>query len=129
MTRERVTRERVKGPILALCVLGLALTAAADGLRDPTRPPLPENRAAPAAREPAPVLSAVLSFGGERTAIFNGHLVRPGSVVGHYTIDSILEDGVRYTHASSTHELHLAHDKSTIKKPAAEAARAPAGVP
>lgn len=121
--------ERMRAPMLAVCALGLALTAAADGLRDPTRPPLPESHAAPAGREPAPVLSAVLSFGGERTAIFNGHLVRSGSVVGDYTIDSILEDGVRYTHANGTHELRLAHDKSTVKKPAAEAARAPSGAP
>lgn len=118
----------MKRPILAVCALGLALTAAADGLRDPTRPPLPESHAAPAAHEPAPVLSAVLSFGGERTAIFNGRLVRSGSVVGAYTIDSILEDGVRYTHANGTHELRLAHNESTVKKPA-EAARASSGAP
>ena len=119
----------MKRPIFAVCALGFTLTAAADGLRDPTRPPLPENHAAPAAREPAPVLSAILSFGGERTAIFNGHLVRSGSVVGDYTIDSVLEDGVRYTHANGTHELHLAHNRSTVKKPAAEAARASSGAP
>lgn len=119
----------MKRPILAVWALGFTLTAAADGLRDPTRPPLPESHTTPAAREPAPVLSAVLSFGGERTAIFNGHLVRPGSVVGDYTIDLILEDGVRYSHAKGTHELRLAPNKSTVKKPAAEAARAPSGVP
>lgn len=119
----------MKAALLALCALIFTISAAADGLRDPTRPPLPESHAAPAAREPAPVLSAVLSFGGERSAIFNGHLVRSGSVIGGYTIDSILEDGVRYTHANGTHELRLAHSKSTVKKPAAEAARASSGAP
>jgi hypothetical protein len=120
----------MKRTLIALCALGLALTAAADGLRDPTRPPLPESHAAaPAAREPAPVLSAVLTFGGERRAIFNGRLVRSGSVVGAYTIDSVLEDGVRYTYANGTHELRLAHNKSTVKMPAAEAARASSGAP
>jgi len=111
-----------------LALLGLAWTASADGLRDPTRPPLPKSQAA-VAHEPAPVLSAVLSFNGERTAIFNGRLVRSGSVVGAYTIDSVFEDGVRYRHASQTHELHLAHKGSTVKKPAAEPARASSGAP
>jgi hypothetical protein len=109
---------------LMLGALGLAWTTAADELRDPTRPPLRENRAA-AQSEPAPVLSAVLNFNGERTAIFNGRLVRPGSVVGAYTIDSVLEDGVRYRRANQPHELHLARNASTFKKPTAEPARAP----
>ena len=108
--------------------LGLALTASADELRDPTRPPLPQSRTA-AFHEPLPVLSAVLTFGGERTAIFNGQLVRGGSIVGAYTIDSVLEDGVRYRHANQWYELHLVHPSTTFKKPAADAQRAPAGVP
>lgn len=112
---------------LGIAGLGLALTAGADGLRDPTRPPLAQTHAA-APQEPLPQLSAVLTFDGKRVAIFNGRLVRPGSVVGAYTIESVLEDGVRYRHASQTHELHLAHTGSTMKKPAAEALPAPSGV-
>jgi hypothetical protein len=108
--------------------LGLAWTANADGLRDPTRPPLPQSHAA-ALRESVPVLSAVLTFGGMRTAIFNGQLVRSGSVVGAYTIDSVLEDGVRYRRANQWHELHLVHAATTFKKPAAETLRASSGVP
>ncbi len=119
------------GPMQGLAItvgaLGLALTASADALRDPMRPPLPQSHAAIPA-EPAPVLTAVLTFNGERTAIFNGCLVRAGSVVGAYTIDSVLEDGVRYRHANQLHELHLAHPASTVKRPAAEPARAPSGV-
>jgi hypothetical protein len=111
-----------------LGALGLAWTSGADELRDPTRPPLRENRTA-AHSEPAPVLSAVLNFNGERTAIFNGRLVRPGSVVGAYTIDSVLEDGVRYRRANQPHELHLAHNASTFKKPAADPEPHPSGVP
>jgi len=113
----------------AAAALGLAWAASADGLRDPTRPPMPEGHTAAAASEPAPVLSAVLTFNGERTAIFNGRLVRSGSVVGAYTIDAVLEDGVRYRRASQTHELHLAHNGTTIKKPAAGPARAASGAP
>ena len=108
--------------------LGLGWTANADGLRDPTRPPLPQSHAT-ALRESVPVLSAVLTFAGERTAIFNGHLVRGGSVVGAYTIDSVLEDGVRYRHANQWHELHLAHAAATFKKAAADSQRVPSGVP
>jgi hypothetical protein len=113
--------------LLLLAALGFCFPAHADGLRDPTRPPLPQSHIA-ALREPEPVLSAVLTFGGERTAIFNGQLVRGGSVVGAYTIDSVLEDGVRYRHANQWHELHLVHAATTFKKPAAEAPRVPAGV-
>jgi hypothetical protein len=114
--------------VAALCVAALGPTLArSEELRDPTRPPLPQSHAA-APREPAPVLSAVLTFNRERSAIFNGQLVHRGSVVGAYTIDSVLEDGVRYRHDSQWHELHLAHTASTVKKPAAEPARVPSGV-
>jgi hypothetical protein len=105
--------------LVLLAALGLACTAHADGLRDPTRPPLRQSHTT-ALREPQPVLSAVLTFAGQRTAIFNGQLVRGGSVVGAYTIDSVLADGVRYRHANQWHELHLAHATTTLKKPAAE---------
>jgi hypothetical protein len=114
--------------LVLLAALGFCFPAHADGLRDPTRPPLPQSHAA-ALREPVPVLSAVLTFAGERTAIFNGQLVRSGSVVGAYTIDSVLEDGVRYRQANQWHELHLAHAATTFKKAAADTQRAPSGVP
>jgi hypothetical protein len=118
---------RMKGLAVTVGALGLASTAFSDGLRDPMRPPLPQTHAA-IPTEPAPVLTAVLTFNGERTAIFNGCLVRGGSVVGAYTIDLVLEDGVRYRRANQLHELHLARPASTVKRPAAEPARAPSGV-
>jgi hypothetical protein len=113
-------------------VLSLAWAANADELRDPTRPPtLPRHAAAPheTAREIAPTLSAVLNFNGERRAIFNGHLVRSGSSVGGYTIDAVLEDGVRYRHAGLSRELHMAHPVSSLKTPAVDVLRASSGVP
>jgi hypothetical protein len=113
--------------LLILGGVGLALTATGEGLRDPMRPPLPQTHTA-AAQEAAPVLSAVLNFNGERSAIFNGHLVRSGSTLGAYTIEAVLEDGVRYRHAGSTQVLHMAHTMATLKQPAAVAARAPNGV-
>jgi hypothetical protein len=109
-------------------VLGVAQCAAAQEIRDPTRPPMRDAQATDAAREPAPVLSAVMSFNGRRIAIFNGRVVSGGSVVGAYTIDSVLEDGVRYRHANATHELHLARPATTFKKPAAGPARVASGV-
>jgi len=113
---------------LGLCAaLALAATSAAAEIRDPTRPPSAAARTGEAVREPAPVLSAVMSFNGKRKAIFNGHVVTDGSVLGGYIIDAVLEDGVRYRHANVTHELHLAHP-TTIKKPAAEPPRTPSGV-
>ena len=118
---------------LLLLTLGAALfgsppDARADELRDPMRPPAPAARAEHApAREAGPVLSAVLAFQGRRSAIFNGRLVHEGSVIGPYTIESVLEDGVRYRNAGLTHELHLPHPESPIKKPAAEPARTPSG--
>jgi hypothetical protein len=114
--------------LLWIGVLTLAWTANADGLRDPTRPPIPEHHAA-AAHEPAPTLSAVLNFNGERRAIFNGHLVRRGSAVGGYTIVAVLEDGVRYRHAGLSQELHMSHPASSFKKPAVDVLRASSGVP
>ena len=112
--------------------LGLAWTANADELRDPTRPPTLQRRAAAPheTAEIAPTLSAVMNFNGERSAIFNGHLVRSGSsVVGGYTIEAVLEDGVRYLHAGLHRELHITHPASPLKTPAVDVLRASSGVP
>jgi len=114
--------------LLWIGVLGLAWTANADELRDPTRPPTSQRHAA-APHEPAPILSAVLHFNGDRSAIFNGHLVRSGSAVGGYTIEAVLEDGVRYRHAGLSQELHMSHPVSSLKKPAVDVLRASSGVP
>ena len=122
------SRDLMAGLLGLASAASVALTTSAEELRDPMRPPQPQSHAA-ALHEPAPVLSAVFTFGGGRTAIFNGHVVHGGSVVGAYTIDSVLEDGVRYRHANQWHELHLVHASTSFKKPAADTRRAPAGVP
>jgi hypothetical protein len=114
--------------LLWIGVLALTWTANAEGLRDPTRPPLGEHHAA-VFHESAPTLSAVLNFNGERSAIFNGHLVYSGSEIGGYTIIAVLEDGVRYRHAGQSQELHMPHPTSSIKKPAVDVLRASSGVP
>jgi hypothetical protein len=114
--------------LLWIGVLTLAWSANAEDLHDPTRPPFAERHAA-APHESAPTLSAVLNFNGERSAIFNGHLVRKGSAVGGYTIDAVLQDGVRYRHAGLRQELHMSHPASSFKKPAVDVLRASSGVP
>jgi hypothetical protein len=104
----------------------LALAARAGGLADPMRPPVVVGRAGEA-REAAPVLTAVLTFNGERSAIFNGHLVHGGTNVGAYTIEAVLVDGVRYRRGGQVQELRLPRLASPIKKPAAEPAHAASG--
>lgn len=109
---------------LLCCAVLLAPLAAAGELRDPTRPPF---TMAAGRREPAPVLSAVMSSGGWRGAIFNGEFVRSGGSIDGYTIEAVLADGVRYRHAGRTTELHLAQNLNMIKKPATGPARATNG--
>ena len=114
--------------LLPVALLASFAAARAAEPRDPMRPPARESRPAGApAREPVPILSAVMTFNGRRTAIFNGRLVHAGSVVGAYTIDSVLEDGVRYRSAHLRGELHLPHPEYPFKKPAAQPARVPSG--
>jgi hypothetical protein len=108
-------------------VLG-SVPSLADESRDPTRPPVVAVRVA-AAREPLPVLSAIMGAPSARVAIFNSQLVRSGSQVGTFLIVAILEDGVRYRHAGTTQELHLAHSITAVKKPSAAAASLPPGTP
>jgi len=114
-------RVRFYHRILACAAASLVMAGVvADELRDPTRPPQPKVPAPQAARATGPVLSAVLSFEGRRTAIFDGRLVRAGSVVGPYTIEAVLADGVRYRRASEMYELHLPRAARVFKKAAGE---------
>ena len=114
---------------LALLACGLSLLhpARAGEPRDPTRPPQAAGHAA-APREPAPVLSAIMTFNGSRSAIFNGQLVHTGALVGSYTIEAVLEDGVRYRHEGLVQELHLPRLVSTFKKPVTRTERGAGGV-
>ena len=101
--------------------------AMADGMRDPTRPPLAQIHLS-IAHEPPPVLSAVMGANGSRIAIFNGHLVRSGGSVGAYVIEAVFQDGVRYRHAGLTRELRLPHAALAFKTPSTAPARLSAGV-
>ena len=112
---------------LAACALLIPHPVLAVEPRDPTRPPQVAGHTAPP-REAAPVLSAIMSFNGERSAIFNGQLVHQGALVGSYTIEAVLEDGVRIRHDGLVQELHLPRLVSTFKKPAARTEHGAGGV-
>ena len=111
---------------LAFCAF-FAPLAMADGMRDPTRPPLAPTHLS-IAREQPPILSAVMGANGRRVAIFNGQLVRSGGSVGTYVIEAVFDDGVRYRHAGSTRELRLSHTTIAFKKPSTAPARLSARV-
>jgi hypothetical protein len=113
-------------PIALVVALLAGAGAVADNLRDPTRPPTLASRAA-GTRTPAPVLSAVLSVDGARSAIFNGRLVHSGAVVDGYTIEEVLVDGVRVSRAGVAQELRLPQPLAGVKKPAVEIEPAPGG--
>jgi hypothetical protein len=112
-------------PVILAALLVLSSPVPADAPRDPTRPPQAVRGDARAV-ESAPVLSAILGSATERTAIFNGKLVRGGDSVGVYDIEAVLEDGVRYRRGGVSRELHLHHSEA-FKKPSTAAARAPVG--
>jgi MSHA biogenesis protein MshK len=92
--------------LLSLCTLGLAATAAADGMRDPMRP----VGAAPAAPRALTVQALRLEgvIGGEkRVAIINGKLVRAGDSIAGARIIEVLHDGVRFERAGKVSTLTL----------------------
>jgi hypothetical protein len=107
---------------------GRSVAGTIDAMPDPMRPPVVATRAAAAAAaEPAPVLSAIMGAPGARVAIFNGQLVHSGGRVGNYAIEAVFDDGVRYRHGGTTHELHL-HQESSSKTSPKPAPAAPSGV-
>jgi hypothetical protein len=112
--------------LLAVVLVAASVSAQADALRDPTRPPQPAA-ARVSAQEAAPALTAVFASGERRSAIFNGRLVKAGDSVGSYSIEDVLADGVRYRHAGTVHELYLPHAPGTVKKPATAPARGGSG--
>jgi hypothetical protein len=110
---------------LICCALACAPLAAADGLRDPTRPPEPKAQRS-GVHESAPVLSAIIGSAAGRIAIFNGQLVRSGGSVGSYSIEAVFVDGVRYRHAGRTQELYLPRAGS-IKRSSTDPVRVAGG--
>lgn len=116
-------------PYFLICTLTLfSIRSLSSEFRDPTRPPV-VSAGAPMVHEPVPILSAVMGTSSARVAIFNGHLVRAGSHVGEFLIETVFETGVRYRHAGATQEVYMARSINAVKKPSAAAPRSPAGAP
>jgi len=114
---------------LFLAGLLLSVTVHAQALRDPMRPPLPASVMRSAPRDTIPVLSAVFSSARSRAAIVNGRLVHAGDTLGPFTIEAVLETGIRYQFAGDSFQLQLPKLDTTFKKPTTEPIPAVAGVP
>ena len=109
-------------------VVAFALTLAsalanADGLRDPTRPPLPQSARSVIVHEALPEVSAVFSSGKRRKAVVDGRLVQAGDALNNGTIESVSADGVIWRCHGVTHELLLQRAPANFKKPAMGQAR------
>jgi hypothetical protein len=89
---------------LLLVVSIFAPQARAGDLKDPTRPPIvvevPTRHAEE--RKLPPHVSAIFMSSTRRIAVFDGHPVRAGEIVGVYHIDEVTAEGVRYTTSGRT---------------------------
>lgn len=113
----------------ALCCVLIAPFAAAEGLRDPTRPPQPHAAARAAVRDQIPVVSAIFTRGEERTAIVDGRLVKTGDEVSGGRISAISSERVRWSRKGIIRELQLNAAVTNFKKPSAAAPRVVNGAP
>ena len=113
----------------ALLCMMIAPFAAAQELRDPTRPPQPQAAARAALRDQIPVVSAIFTRGSERSAIVDGRLVKTGDEVSGGSIEAISSERVRWLRKGIIHELQLNTALTNFKKPAAAAPRALNGAP
>ena len=118
----------MKRAIALVCVL-ISPLAAAQSLRDPTRPPQPHAAARAAVRGQLPVLSAIFTRGDERAAIVDGRLVKTGDEVSGGSINAISNERVRWSRKGIIHDLLLNTAVTNFKKPAAAAPRVVNGAP
>jgi len=105
-----------------------ACLAGADGLRDPTRPPMPQQAPGAVAREPVPTVTAVFTSGESRKAIVAGRLVKAGDSIGDGIVESVTDGGVIWRHRGAAHELLLPRPLANFKKAATGPARTDNGV-
>ncbi len=88
---------------LLLLVSGFGPQAQATDLKDPTRPPIVEVSIRHAdERKLLPHVSAIFMSNTRCIAVFDGHPVRAGDIVGEYRIDAVTAQGVRYTTSGRT---------------------------
>ena len=113
----------------ALLLMLAVPVAAVGGLRDPTRPPMPQAPASAVVRESLPSVSALFISASSRKALVNGRLVQVGDSVDDGKIEAVSADGVIWRRRGTAHELLLPRSLANFKKPAAGPARVDNGVP
>lgn len=92
---------------LATVLLSLTAKAAfAERLADPTRPPN-ARAAASVERTETLRLEAIMSSPDGKVAIVNGKVVRAGDRIGAARIETIEQDGIRYTSEGRSHTMRL----------------------
>ena len=111
----------------ALILLLIAPVAGADGLRDPTRPPMPAAPSITMHSEPLPMVTAVFISADSRKAIVDGRLVQAGDSISDGKIETVSADGVVWRRHGAAHELQLPRTLANFKKPAAGPARSDNG--
>lgn len=99
--------------VICLGFVCLYSAEAADGLKDPTRPPVTTSSdRAPALPRPLN-LEAILQTAERYVAIVDGKVVRVGDRIGNATIEEISTDSVRYSRGGREHTIRLS--RRTVK--------------
>jgi MSHA biogenesis protein MshK len=101
----------------------LSMTAAADELNDPTRPPLLSHPVAKAAPVAVQRLTAVLFSEDRRVAVIDGHVLREGDRVGNAIIKQITNDSVTLNRTGRTEVMRLPKSTLQIKSSSAVESR------
>ena len=102
--------------LLAICLTTFIVTAHADPLLDPMRPP--SVQAKTRTDNGALKVTAILRSGERRVAIIDGNAMGEGDSVGNATIDSIGVDEVHYTRAGRHETARLASAAMPVRIPA-----------
>jgi MSHA biogenesis protein MshK len=92
---------------LPIMLLVLAGWAHAQGLPDPTRPPVLVEGEATATPAPSGLQSIIHRKGGKSAAVINGRYVELGGKVGDATLTRINEDSVELRSASGRETMYL----------------------
>jgi hypothetical protein len=89
----------------------------AQGLIDPTRPLNAPTKATPAGKvTPSTTrLTAVITRGEQRVAIFDGKVVNVGSRVGEWVVQEILIDAVRLSRAGRSEVFRLPKQSIVVR--------------
>lgn len=103
---DRMNRRVHRRTIAAILLLALAGTAAAQTLRDPTRPPGRVARGEPASSGGF-VLQSILNSQERKAAVINGKVVGPGESVDGFMLIGIAENEAVLKNGSDVRRLRL----------------------